>query len=122
MLFRSPIPLLWQHKPDEPIGQVLNATVTDSGIRITAKLAKGVQRIDEAWQLIKSGLVRGLSIGFRPLDVQPMKGGGMHFVAWDWFELSAVTVPANADCSIAVVKQFATSSEPFHSAGTGVSV
>lgn len=120
--FTLPLPLLWQHKPDEPIGQVLNATVTDSGIRITAKLAKGVQRIDEAWQLIKSGLVRGLSIGFRPLDVQPMKGGGMHFVAWDWFELSAVTVPANADCSIAVVKQFATSSEPFHSAGTGVSV
>lgn len=106
--FTLPIPLLWQHKADEPIGQVIAAEVTDAGIKITAKLASGIQRIDEAWAMIKSGLVRGLSIGFRPLNAQPMKGGGVHFSTWDWFELSAVTVPANAEASITNIKAFAT--------------
>lgn len=106
--FTLPLPLLWQHKADEPIGQVIAAEVTDAGIKITAKLASGIQRIDEAWAMIKSGLVRGLSIGFRPLNAQPMKGGGVHFSTWDWFELSAVTVPANAEASITNIKAFAT--------------
>src|SRR4029434_4819627 len=63
--FKLPIPLLFQHRAGEPSGHVTDARVTDEGIAITAQVAKGVlPRIDEAWALIKSGLVRGLSIGF----------------------------------------------------------
>src|SRR4051812_29049728 len=48
--FTLPIPLLWQHRSHEPIGHVTHARVTDKGIAITAKIAKGVlPQIDESW-------------------------------------------------------------------------
>ena len=105
--FKLPLPLLWQHRHDQPIGHVTHATVTKAGIKIRAQIAKDVlPRIEEAWALIKSGLVRGLSIGFRPTaDPEPIKGTfGVKFTAWEWMELSAVTIPANADASIASIK------------------
>jgi HK97 family phage prohead protease len=104
--FKLPIPLLWQHDAAEPIGHVTAAKVTDAGIAITAKIAKGVlPRIDEAWALIKSGLVRGLSIGFQPLEAQDIKGSyGQRFTKWSWLELSAVTIAANQDASITAIK------------------
>ena len=67
--FKLPLPLLWQHNSREPIGHVIAANVTDAGIAIKAKIMKGVlPEIDRAWALIKSGLVRGLSIGFQPIE------------------------------------------------------
>lgn len=120
--FTLPLPLLWQHKADEPIGQVIAADITPSGIRIKAQIASGIQRIDEAWSLIKNGLVRGLSIGFRPIESTPLNTGGVHFTAWDWFELSAVTVPANADASIAVIKRYAATGGPHVNTGVTVSL
>jgi HK97 family phage major capsid protein/HK97 family phage prohead protease len=107
--FRLPLPLLWQHRADEPIGHVISANVTDKGIQIRAQIAKGVlPRIDEIWSLIKSRLVRGLSVGFRPIkDPEPIKGTyGLRFTSWEWMELSAVTIPANTDATILTVKQF----------------
>jgi len=40
--FALPIPLLWQHRSDQPIGQVIEAKITKAGIEIVAKIAKGV--------------------------------------------------------------------------------
>lgn len=109
--FSLPIPLLWQHNSAQPIGHVTAAKVGKDGISVTAKLVKLDEpgklkdRLDEAWQSLKSGLVRGLSIGFRGIETQDIKGTwGVRFVKWDWLELSAVTVPANADCSITAIK------------------
>ncbi|TCL06903.1 phage major capsid protein [Sodalis ligni] len=107
-----PLPFLWQHMSDEPIGQVTVAKVTDQGIEITAVLVKPTPdmpsqlaaRLDEAWASIKTGLVRGLSIGFRPIEYSFIDDGGVRFMSWEWIELSAVTVPANAGCSIETVK------------------
>jgi HK97 family phage major capsid protein/HK97 family phage prohead protease len=111
-MFRLPIPLLWQHDSSQPIGHVERAKVSEDGITIRAKLAKIDEpgklkdRLDEAWQSIKSGLVRGLSIGFRATeDPKPIKGTfGLLFEAWEMLELSAVTIPANADASITAIK------------------
>jgi len=106
--FSLPIPLLWQHRSDQPIGHVTDARITRKGIEIVAKIAKGVSEdIDKAWALIKSGLVRGLSIGFRGLDTEQIPNSwGLKFEKWEWLELSAVTIPANAEASITSVKQF----------------
>lgn len=106
--FSLPLPLLWQHKADQPIGKVLSADVRADGIRIRAQVAKGIARIDEVWAMLKQGLVGGLSIGFRGDEAKPPKflpkTGGFHFESWDWFELSAVTVPMNASATIQLVK------------------
>src|SRR3954464_15772907 len=71
--FKLPLPLLWQHDSRQPIGHVTHAKVTAAGIEIVAEIARGVTaEIDKAWALIKAGLVRGLSIGFRPLEAEPI--------------------------------------------------
>src|SRR5919109_269135 len=106
--FTLPIPLLWQHRSDQPIGQVIAAKVTKAGIEIRATVAKDLlPRIDEAWALIKAGLVRGLSIGFNSIESARIDGTyGLRFIKWEWLELSAVTIPANSDASITAIKQF----------------
>jgi len=104
--FKLPIPLLWQHRSGEPIGQVIEAKVTEAGIWIRAKIMRGIlPEIDRAWALIKSGLVGGLSIGFAPVESADIAGSwGQRFLKWDWLELSAVTIPANAEASIQTIK------------------
>ena len=126
--FALPIPLLWQHDHSQPIGEVTAAAVSESGIEITAKLASIDEpgplqdRLNEAWQSIKSGLVKGLSIGFRGLQVEPNPNSdrwGLIFRSWEWFELSAVTVPANADASITSIKRIAKTAAEEYSAASG---
>ena len=116
--FALPIPFLWQHMHSQPIGEVTEAVVTDKGIEVTVQIAKIEEegklkdRIDEAWQSIKSGLVKGLSIGFRGITVEDIpRSWGLHFKEWEWFELSAVTVPANAEASIIEIKTISKSFE-----------
>ena len=109
--FKLPIPFLWQHNHDEPIGHVTDAKVTQKGIEVSVQLTqveepgKLKDRLDEAWQSIKSGLVRGLSIGFSAKEFEQIPGSwGLRFLSWEWFELSAVTIPANAEATITSVK------------------
>jgi HK97 family phage prohead protease len=106
--FVLPLPLLWQHKSDLPIGHVTQAKVTPKGIEIVAQIAKGIlPEIDRAWTLIKAGLVRGLSVGFKGLDAEQIPNTwGTNFKSWEWVELSAVTIPANSEASILAIKQF----------------
>lgn len=110
--FTLPMPLLWQHWHSEPIGTVIEAEVKKTGIHIKASLVKPtsdmpqdmIDRLNEAWASIKTGLVRGLSIGFLPIELSYLDNGGINFIKWEWYELSAVTVPANGDCNIQTIK------------------
>lgn len=109
--FDLPVPFLWQHRSDQPIGHVTKATVTDEGIEVEVQIAKIdeagklQERVDEAWQSIKAGLVRGLSIGFTSIEHAIIKETyGIHFLKWAWRELSAVTIPANTDASITAIR------------------
>lgn len=110
--FTLPIPLLSHHNHSQPIGEVIQAEVTAGGILITAKIAKIdedgklKERIDEAWQSIKSGLIKGLSVGFKIKEYSYIENSwGLHIKEWEWWELSIVTIPANADAVITSVKQ-----------------
>src|SRR5690554_1131461 len=38
--FSLPLPLLWQHRGDTPVGEVISAEVTDTQIKVRAKLAR----------------------------------------------------------------------------------
>ena len=112
--FKLPIPLLAQHDSSKPIGLVSEAEVTSKGIRIKASIPKdtGLDYVENAWKQIKAGLVRGLSIGFRSLKHEALDAerpwDGFKFLEWEWLELSAVTIPANAQATIQTVKMFDT--------------
>lgn len=105
--YELPLPLLWQHSAREPVGHVVKAKPTKEGIDVVMRLAKVDEpgtlkdRLDEAWQSVKASLVRGLSIGFSPIEYTRIaETGGLHFLQWDWLELSLVTIAANADAKL----------------------
>lgn len=108
--FALPMPLLWQHNHAAPVGHVEFAKPTEKGIPFKARIAKVDEpgklkdRVDEAWQSVKSGLVRAVSIGFRSLEHSIMKEGGYRFKQWEWLELSLVTIPANHEATINTIK------------------
>jgi HK97 family phage prohead protease len=118
--FTLPVPFLWQHDKRQPIGNVTEAQVTDDGIKVVIQLVKPDEveseelkkRLQEAWDSIKTGLVRGLSIGFRGLEVADIQGTwGYKFIKWDWYELSAVTIPANQEATITGIKTLCQSNQ-----------
>lgn len=107
-----PLPFLWQHESREAaIGQVVRAKPGKNGIPVTIRIDRDDEpgplkdRLDYAWRSIKKGLVRGLSIGFRSLETTDIEGTfGLRFLRWEWLELSAVTIPANAEATITAIK------------------
>jgi HK97 family phage prohead protease len=108
--FQNPLAFLWQHRHDQPIGSVKFDKPTKDGITFEAEIAKTDEpgtlkdRLDEAWQSIKMGLVRAVSIFFRPIEYAFMDNGGIRYSETEVYELSAVTIPANSDALITTVK------------------
>jgi len=110
--YKNPLPLLWQHNSREPIGTAKLGRATEQGISFEARIAKVSEpgklkdRLDEAWQTIKAGLVKGVSIGFKANELSFLKDGGIHFLETEVLELSLVTIPANAEATISEIKAF----------------
>lgn len=121
MIIKTPTPLLWQHDSCDPIGWVTAAKVSKNGIEVQCEIAtinpdsndagavELAKRLSTAWQMLKSKLVRGLSIGFDPIESAQIEGTyGYRFLKTELLELSAVTIPANADCTITAIKSIDT--------------
>lgn len=110
--FKTPMPLLWQHQHDKPVGHVTFAQPNKDGIPFEARLVTIDEpgtlkdRVDEAWHSVKSGLVTAVSIGFQAIDgaYERLKDGGLRFKEWEWLELSLVTIPANSEATITQIK------------------
>lgn len=112
--FKLPLPLMWEHGrgfTKDPVGWVTSAMPQSDGIPVRVKFAQVdsppslKEDLDRAWSLVKNGLVRGFSIGFAALDTEPIKGSfGYRYKEWDWLELSAVAIPANAEATITSIK------------------
>ena len=108
--FAKEIPLLWQHKHDSPVGIAEFGKPTAAGIPFKATVARVLEdgklkeMTDMAWQAVKSKLVKGVSIGFRPLAYEYLDKGGVRFNECEIFELSLVTIPANAGATIETLK------------------
>lgn len=110
--FATPMPLLWQHRHDQPVGNMTFAKPTSKGIPFKAEIPKvseaGVlkDRIDEAIHSLKYGLIRAVSIGFSVAKdgAEWLDDGGLAIKEWEWLELSLVTIPANSEALITTVK------------------
>jgi HK97 family phage prohead protease len=104
--FQLPLPLLIDHDHHQAVGEVFEATPTPKGIRFRARIMKiaepGAAKdlVDYAWALVRSGLRKTVSIGFRGIDVDVLPTGGYHWKSWDWYELSLVAVPAQPDAKV----------------------
>jgi len=108
--FKNPMPFLLHHQHDKPIGTVKFDKPTKDGITFEAELPiinePGTlkDRVDEAWQSIKLGLIRAVSIGFRAIEYSFLDEGGIRFMKSEVYELSAVTIPAQPDAVMTSIK------------------
>ena len=101
-----PLPILWQHRTDEPIGVYISVKEDDYGLAMHGRLlVKDVQRASEAHALMKARAVSGLSIGYfvkedaidRTSHIRTLK-------RLDLRETSIVTFPCNDSARIEAVK------------------
>ncbi len=85
----TPLPLYWQHRPDQPIGVIEEAAEDARGLRVIARIDRPDSR---AALLLAKGEVSGLSFGFRTREAR-QTGNGRELLAIDLFEVSLVTHP-----------------------------
>lgn len=108
--FKNPLALLHQHDHRKPIGTVRFSKPTEKGIEFEAEIpvieepGELRERVETAWGEIKAGLVRAVSIGFRPLKYAFKDDGGIEFQEVEIYELSTVSIPANPDAVISEIK------------------
>ncbi|MFN3864419.1 MAG: HK97 family phage prohead protease [Erythrobacter sp.] len=85
----GPLPLYWQHRPDQPLGVIEQASEDARGLRVVARIDRPDSR---AARLLAQGRVNGLSFGFRTRSAR-QNPGGRELLEIDLFEVSLVTHP-----------------------------
>lgn len=97
--------MLWQHNPKEPIGLWTALRQDEKGLYVEGRLALGIPRADEAYILLKEGVLDGLSIGFRTVKsaYDPERKARI-LLDIDLLEISLVTFGANSKAVIQQVK------------------
>ena len=99
------IKLLYQHDPNQPIGQWLTILEDEKGLFVRGKLAMEVAKAREIHSMMKAGILDGLSIGFRTVRGQKdPKTGIRYLLELDLWEISVVTFPMQPDARISSVK------------------
>lgn len=102
---KLPIPMLFGHDMNDPVGTWDGAEEKADGLYVTGKLLiNEVARAREILALIKAGAVRGLSLGFVIRQSMARKGGGRLIKSLEWLELSFVTVPMHAGAKVTSAK------------------
>ena len=96
------IPMLWQHKPSEPIGQ-LELEDRPDGLWCKGKFLLEDPTALKAYRFVKAGIVKGLSIGFESIK-DTVISGVRHLQEIKLYEGSVVTFPMNESALIASVK------------------
>ena len=118
--FKNPVPLLWHHDQQKPVGQVYLTLAPDGTLLFEASIptiddaGPLKARVDEAWQSVKAGLMTGVSVGHRAVvgTMEYLKSGARRIRQTHICELSLVTIPANASASILTVKSLAAPARP----------
>lgn len=100
-----PVPMLFGHDHNDPIGAWHEATETDDGLTIKGKLlVDDLPRAREVRALVQSGAVRGLSIGFLTRKAAPRAKGGRTISELELLEVSLVTLPCHPGARVASAK------------------
>lgn len=102
---KLPIPMLFGHDMNDPVGTWDAAEEKADGLHIAGKLlVDDVARAREVRALVKSGAVRGLSIGFITKKAQARPGGGRTIKSLELLEASLVTIPMHAGAKVTSAK------------------
>jgi HK97 family phage prohead protease len=86
---QTALPLLWQHRADQPIGEIELAAEDKRGLKVIARLDRIRSR---AAQMLRDGTATGLSFGYRARQASH-SDAGRNLIQIDLFEVSLVTDP-----------------------------
>jgi HK97 family phage major capsid protein/HK97 family phage prohead protease len=122
--FTNPVPLLLHHDQTQPVGSVTlkkqNGDITfEATLPVLETPGRVKDRVDEAWQSVAAGLITGASIGWRVIGdaIEFLKNGTIKFSKTEILEVSLVTIPANQQATIRLVKAFDLAASGLHSPG-----
>ena len=102
----DPLPMLWNHNPNEPIGGYTSLEEDARGLKVSGFIMiDEVARAREIHALMKRRVIKGLSIGYYvDDDSKDAKTGARLLHKLDLQEISPVTFPANVEAEIESVK------------------
>ena len=98
-----PIQLRWNHYGGV-VGKWLTLREDEKGLYVEGELTPGHSVAQDAYALMKHGAVNGLSIGYRPIEVEQKDDGTRLLKQIDLVEISIVETPADAAALIGDVK------------------
>lgn len=97
--------VLWQHRSAEPVGVPIITQEDQHGLFVQGQLALKTVRGMETQELLKMGVIEGLSIGyFTLIEEWNEKEQTNYLKELDLWEYSFVTFPANDKASITSIK------------------
>ena len=100
-------PLLWHHDTQKPIGFWRVMHEDTKGLWVEGTLILSLQQGNEVYQMMKAGILDGLSVGFQTVVSKcDPKAQVRKIFQLNLFEISVVTTPANPDAQITNVKNF----------------
>lgn len=104
---KNPV-VLWQHYSERVLGMVTEYSITANGLRVKAELTND---IENTFQLIRDGALKGFSIGFiaKKWMFNVEENGGMEkeireITDLDLVEISVVSTPANKSSLFTLTK------------------
>lgn len=107
-LGKRKVKMLWQHNWDDVIGSFVDLKEDDAGLYVKGRINLGVEKGKEAYALIKSGDMDGLSIGYSTIvseiDDSEEDKRCRRLKEIELYEISIVTMPANELSTIGNVK------------------
>ena len=88
------LPLLWQHRADQPIGRIQAVGEDERGLRVIGEIGGRSAVAQRAAALLRDGGIDGLSFGYRVIAADGHKPRRLD--ALDLVEVSLVTHPMQA--------------------------
>jgi len=105
---KNPVILAF-HDHKRPIGKMIDYTVDEVGLKITAKISKAAGDITD---LIKDGVLQAFSVGVRVKEADYDNGTDTFLIKdVELHEVSVVSIPANQDSLFSIAKCFETETE-----------
>ncbi|HST37109.1 MAG TPA: HK97 family phage prohead protease [Allosphingosinicella sp.] len=94
------VPLLWQHRPDRPIGRIEYLREDRRGLRVIGRLVDG-----RAARLLTEGAISGLSFGYRVKAAT--EGSPRELSELELVEISLVTMPMQPRARVHAIEEAA---------------
>lgn len=100
-----PVRMLWQHDPTKPIGVWTVVREDEKGLYVEGKIWLTLQQGKEAYEMLKGGIIDGLSIGYR-VERSKRTAAGRELWKVALWEISLVTFPMLIEGRVSGVKAY----------------